>query len=76
MIHRDNQEYGLSFDDETDGPDVVHARAALDQSRAETDEIDVIVQESLSLTSDLLATGVRNHFVDKWKMIIVKGGAA
>jgi len=77
MTHPDNEGYGSSFDDdETDGPDVLHARRALQESLTNTDEITAIVAESRRLTSDLLDTGRRNHFADKWKSIIVQRGAA
>lgn len=71
----EDREWGFPGDEElTDGPDVQAARAAAAESAANTDEIDVILRESRTLTKGLVDVGRRNHFADKWKLIIA--GAA
>jgi hypothetical protein len=73
----EDREWGFPGDEElTDGPDVQAARAALDESSANTDEIDVVLRTSRSLTSDLVEIGRRNHFADKWKLIIAGAAAS
>lgn len=58
------------FDETTDGPDVVRARAALARAKTSTAEIDIVLAEQQRLTSTLLRVGRRNHFADKFRAII------
>lgn len=73
---RNSGEYGLPFDDETDGPDVARARQAYEESATRTDEVATAVEESRQLVDGILEIGSRNHFADKWKLIIARGSAA
>ena len=63
-------DYGLPFEENTDGPDRDAARRAYVESKLPTDEIDVILADSRRLVAELDGVGRRNHFVDKWKAII------
>lgn len=65
------EDYGFPGDEEmTDGPDVARARGALEESRANTDEIEVVIAENRRLVRDMTGIGDRNHFVEKWTQII------
>jgi hypothetical protein len=74
MTDRNDGEYGLPFDDETDGPDVVQARAAFEESVTVTDELEVAMAESRKLNTGLQEVGDRNHFIEKWKALLEARG--
>lgn len=72
MTERNGDEYGFpDGDDLTAGPDVDRARRAYDESQAPTDEIDAIIAESRQQAAEIIEIGRANHFVDKWKSILL-----
>lgn len=70
----DDKEWGFPGDEElTDGPDVRDAQNAYAESVTDTDEMNVILRESRALTQNLVEIGRKNHFAEKWKLIIAGG---
>lgn len=58
------------LDETTDGPDVVRAHAKAAEVKVQTDEVQVILEESRRLSKGLIQVGRRNHFTDKLRAAI------
>ena len=58
------------LDENTDGPDVIKARRALQQANRAKEKTDNLVTEANAALASLLRMHEENHFVDKLRLII------
>ena len=58
------------LDENTDGPDVIKARRALQQANRAKKETDTLITEANAALASLRRMHEENHFVDKLRLII------
>ena len=58
------------LDENTDGPDVIKARRALQQANRAKEKTDNLVTEANAALASLRRMHEENHFVDKLRLII------
>ena len=58
------------LDENTDGPDIIKARRALQQATKAKKETDTLITEANDALTSLRRMHEENHFVDKLRLII------